>query len=237
MKCKTFQLIFLALIIFSSCRTSKEGSPYQLSNGYYKVKLTNLAKSRVYVDNNEDTISVYVVNNRNSGIDSLNSIKKTFVPVISNFSIVPVTFKHASFDVDFLTIPFKYRPVQNNFSRQFNTNLNGAVYVGYRSDIFQLQYKKTPFQKFARQIKHYGLSVGFFNGLGGSTMNSSVTDNQIAVEYDGVVWSKGIAGIIGINNFTIGLAYGYDNLLDKNRRFWLYQGKPWLGLAFGLNIN
>ena len=75
MRCIPFQLIFLALITFSSCGTSKQGSQYQLSNGYYKVKLTNLAKSRVYVDNIEDTILVYVVNNRNSAIDSLNSIK------------------------------------------------------------------------------------------------------------------------------------------------------------------
>ncbi|WP_165940196.1 MULTISPECIES: hypothetical protein [Dyadobacter] len=56
-------------------------------------------------------------------------------------------------------------------------------------------------------------------------------------EYDGLVWGKGIAGIIGINNFTIGLAIGFDNLLDKNKQVWIYQGKPWLGLAFGLNLN
>jgi hypothetical protein len=48
---------------------------------------------------------------------------------------------------------------------------------------------------------------------------------------------KGIAGIIGINNFTLGLAVGFDNLLDKNKKVWVYQGKPWLGLAFGLNSN
>jgi hypothetical protein len=68
-------------------------------------------------------------------------------------------------------------------------------------------------------------------------MNPWVTENQITQEYDGVVWSKGIAGIIGIDNFTIGLALGWDHLLDKNKNYWIYQGKPWLGLAFGLNLN
>ena len=68
-------------------------------------------------------------------------------------------------------------------------------------------------------------------------MNPSVTNNQITTEYDGLVSSKGLAGIIGINNFTIGLALGYDNLLDANKKKWIYQGKPWIGLAFGLNLN
>jgi len=237
MKQNAYWTVFIGFVIFSSCRTSKETAQYQLSNGHYKVKLSGQAKRTFYVNNDDDTISVHLVNQQTKFIDTLNNFKKTFPQVTSNFSVIPVVFKQTSFDIDFLTIPFKYRPVQNDFSRQFNTNLNGAVYVGYRSDIYQLQYKKTPFQNFARQTTHYGLSVGIFTGLGGTTMNPSVTNNQIAVEYDGVVWSKGIAGIIGINNFTIGLAFGYDQLLDPNKMFWLYQGKSWLGLAFGLNIN
>ena len=68
-------------------------------------------------------------------------------------------------------------------------------------------------------------------------MNPWVTNNQIVTEYDGVVWSKGVAGIIAINNFTIGLAIGFDDLLDNNKKYWIYQAKPWVGFAFGLNLN
>jgi hypothetical protein len=68
-------------------------------------------------------------------------------------------------------------------------------------------------------------------------MNPWVTNYQIDSEYDGLVWFNGFAGIIGVDNYSIGLAIGWDNLLDQNRRFWYYQQKPWLGLTFGININ
>jgi hypothetical protein len=64
-----------------------------------------------------------------------------------------------------------------------------------------------------------------------------VTQDQIAYEYDGVIWTKGIAAVMAVNNFTVGLAVGADWLLDRNRRFWIYQNRPWVGLAFGLNLN
>jgi hypothetical protein len=68
-------------------------------------------------------------------------------------------------------------------------------------------------------------------------MNPSVTNSLVAIEYDGVVWSKGVAGIIGLNSFTTGLALGWDHLLDPNRKYWIYKDKPWIGFVFGLNIN
>ena len=237
MKFRAVWTVFTFILGISGCRTGKETSNYQLSDGYYKGKIFNNQNNRVYIHNSEDTISIYLVQRKTKSIDTLNELKKTFPQLASNFSLMPATLKQASFDIDFLTIPFKYRPSQKEFPRQFNTNLNGALYVGYRTDIYRLRYVKTPFKSFNRKTPHYGLSFGLFTGLGGTTMNPSVTNNQIVSEYDGVVWSKGIAAIIGINNFTIGLALGYDDLLDYNKKKWLYQGKPWLGLAFGLNIN
>ncbi len=237
MKCRAVLTAFTFAIVTSSCKTGRETSKYQLSDGYYKGTTFSNQHNTVYIDNSEDTISIYLIQRQTKSIDTLNEFKKTFPQLSSDFSLLPATFKQASFDIDFLTIPFKYRPVQKDFPRQFNTNLNGALYLGYRSDIYQLRYIKTPLKNFTRQTLHYGLSFGLFTGLGGTTMNPSVTTNQITAEYDGAVWSKGIAGIIGINNFTIGLAFGYDDLLDNNKKKWLYQSKPWLGLAFGLNIN
>ena len=220
-----------------SCATIIPTSKYQLSDGYYKSKLFNNKQNPVYIYNKEDTINIYLINRFTKSFDTLINVSKSFPNLVTAFSLPPATFKQASFDIDFLTIPFKYRPGQEDFPRQFNTNLNGAVYVGYRNDVHRLVYKKTPFNNLQRNTQHYGFSFGLFTGVGGTTMNPSVTNNQIVNEYDGVVWSKGIAGIIGINNFTIGLAVGYDDLLDNNKKKWFYQGKPWFGLAFGLNLN
>ena len=49
--------------------------------------------------------------------------------------------------------------------------------------------------------------------------------------------TKGIAGLIGVGEFTFGAALGFDNLLDKNRKAWIYQDKPWIGFTVGFNIN
>ncbi len=68
-------------------------------------------------------------------------------------------------------------------------------------------------------------------------MSPHVTIERISQEYDGLIWSKGLAAIVGLNNVTAGVVLGWDHLLDRNRSLWIYQGKPWIGLAFGLNLN
>ncbi len=68
-------------------------------------------------------------------------------------------------------------------------------------------------------------------------MNPWVTNDRITIEYDGVVWTKGITGILGLNRFSVGVAAGWDDLLDRNKPYWIYQRKPWAGFALGLNLN
>ena len=223
------------LVIFCSCSSIRRTSKYQLSDGYYKSKLFDVKKNTVYIDNSEDTITIYPTHNKN--IDTSKHSKQIFTQLAYTVDSKSKSFNRTSFDIDFLTIPFKYRLSRQGFPRQFNTNLNGAIYLGYRNDVYHLRYEKTPLKNYQRYIQHYGISFGFFTGLGGTTINPSVTNSQLNSEYDGVVWSKGIAGIFAINSFTIGLAIGSDDLLDNNKKFWLYQRKAWIGLAFGLNLN
>ncbi len=227
-------IIISILILITSCRTNRELSTYVLSDGVYKSDLFSQLKEKVYIENDEDTLSVYLLGKE----DKTNPLQKqTFPQSLSKNALSDHSFTQTSFDVDFLTIPFKYRPTTNELPMQFNTSLNGAIFFGLRNDYYTLKYNQSPLNQYKRSTQHYGLSVGLFTGIGGTTMNSSVTRNAITTEYDGVVWSKGVAGIIGINNFTVGLSLGFDHLMDQNRQHWIYQNKPWLGLAFGLNIN
>ncbi len=237
MKCTAAWLFFAFLTGLCSCRTTADIPKYQLSDGYYKSKLFNQENQIVYIDNSGDTISIYLPNQLTKAINPLRSTRQTLPQTVSDITLKANTFRRASFDIDFLTIPFKYRPGTNGFPRQFNTNLNGAVYVGFRNDIYQLRYEKTPLKNYQRQTQHYGYSVGLVTGLGGTAMNPSVATNQITSEYDGLVWSKGVAAIVAINNFTVGLVVGFDDLLDYNKQYWIYQQQPWVGLAFGLNLN
>jgi hypothetical protein len=100
-----------------------------------------------------------------------------------------------------------------------------------------VNYIANPLSKSDRIVNHFGFSLGAFAGLGNTFMSPTNTNNLLQKEYDGILWSRGLAGFLAINNFTVGLALGFDRLLDKNHTIWIYQNKPWLGLAFGLNLN
>ncbi len=237
MKLNFIIISLLIIALFSSCGVLKNSPKYQLANGYYKSKSFSSKTEKVYIDNEEDTVYVYKFDKQLKTVDTSSKTRLVFAQKTSRINDNSKFFRQPSFDVDFVTMPFKYRPTQRGFPQQFNTNLNGAVYFGLRNDVYQLKYKETPLKKFERQTTHYGFSFGLFTGIGGTAINPWVTNNVVGYEYDGVAWSKGISAIIGINNFTIGLALGFDDLLDENKDFWIYQQKPWLGLAFGLNLN
>lgn len=163
--------------------------------------------------------------------------KLTYPQKTSTKTIRTNKYQQNSFDIDILTIPLKFRPSVSSFPSQLNNSLNGTVYVGYRNDTYSLSYDKNPIGILSQKITHYGISAGIITGIGTTAMNPFVTNNQIAIEYEGFVWSKGIAVIMGVDKFTFGIAAALDHLIDKNRSYWQYQGKPYVGLALGLNLN
>ncbi|MBC7390725.1 MAG: hypothetical protein H7329_16050 [Opitutaceae bacterium] len=234
-----FLLQFILLFIFSSCDVVKKATKYQFANGTYTTNKFHDKVAKVYVENREDTIAIYPLRKKDNQfqLDSLSASVKKFPIETITTDLMSQYFRQTSFDIDFLTLPVKYRFSTSSLPSQLNTNINGAFYFGYRTDIYKLKYKKNILRKYIRQKTHYGFSMGAFTGLGSTAINPWVTENHIALEYDGIVWSKGLAGILAIDNFTIGIGFGWDYLTDKNRKYWIYHNMPWLGLAFGLNLN
>lgn len=140
-------------------------------------------------------------------------------------------------DIDFLAIPLKYRLANSGVPAQLNTEINASAYFGLRTDRFSIGYEPSPLGIQERVIKHFGFSFGVLTGVGSTLVNPTTTNDQTVQEYDGIVWTKGVAGIFAINTFTIGVSIGFDNLLDQNRTIWIYESKPWLGFTLGLNLN
>jgi hypothetical protein len=225
--------IMLPLCSLIGCKRLQESSKYQFNEGNYKVK-TALHTGKAYVIPNEDSVKVYPLNK--AVFDSTNFIELVFPQKTAKPIPGRNLFTISSFDLDVLTILFKYRPSVSHFPNQFTTHLNGAAYIGYRSDVFRILYSKKPLYH-KRHIEHYGYSVGAFAGMGATAMNPWVTRNNITSEYDGFVISKGVALHVAVNTFTFGLAIGWDHLMDDNRKFWIYQGKLWTGITLGLNLN
>ncbi|MFW0717468.1 hypothetical protein [Pedobacter sp. N23S346] len=141
-----------------------------------------------------------------------------------------------TFDIDVLTVPFKIRPGVNGFPEQLNANFDAALYLGRRRDSYTIQ-KTRKGRSLKTKMTGVGYGYGGFIGIGSVTMNPFVTNQYIDYEYDGFVINGGIAGIYDAKKFNLGIAIGADFLVDKNRKSWIYQGKPWIGVLFGINLN
>jgi hypothetical protein len=234
---KNFSL-YIALISATSisCSAIKETSRHQMETGIYRLK--NQQNKNHYVVIEEKSIVLHPVTRTKAGWVADTSVASTIQLEDSDpANRRPVTFINRSFDLDILTILFKYRPYISGFPNQLTTNFNTAGFMGYRSDLYILSYDKNPLNSYQRRMNHFGYSVGFFGGLGSTQMNQFVTNDNVPSEYDGVVITKGIAGLVGIGNTTFGAALGLDHLMDKNYKVWIYQAKLWTGFTVGLNLN
>lgn len=226
-----------AIWLLSSCGIFRKSAKTDFVDGFYKQK-SDTSSQMVYVDVVEEDIRIHPALKPGNGwrVDTL-SLPVVYGPQWNGGQPPNPKFMSHSFDVDFLAIPLKFRPPQANVPFQLNTNLNGALYLGYRTDTYKVHYLPNPFGVSEREIVHFGFSFGGFSGLGNTFLSPTTTNEGIEQEYDGMVWSNGLAGIFAINKFTLGLAIGKDYLLDQNRSVWIYQNKWWFGLAFGLNLN
>ena len=238
---KTVTALFLLAVfaILQSCSALRQKATAPFTSGEYILHSeVDTTRTKVYALVTSDSINVYPIGDKTiaSAYDSKKNKVFLYPPERSTFYPKQV-FRQTGIDFDVLTIPFKYRPYTQGFPNQFNTNLNGAFYLGTRTDTYEISYKKTPLGQFAKNTAHYAFGLGVFAGLGSTFMNEWVTQPSIDKQYDGVVFTKGIAGILGIGNLNFGLTIGFDHLLDANHHAWIYQGKPWTGISIGLNLN
>lgn len=232
---KFFNLCFFSylIVLFAGCSILKKNILPEMENGQYKIR-SGVPAEKVYAVFEDSAIRLYPFV-RPYNPDS--SAAFLFIFNETEKNVLPLRIKKSSLDIDILTIPFKYRPSLKIFPNQLNTNFNGALFVGYRSDNYHFHYIQNPLRQNQRKVDHFGYSLGVFAGFGSTAMNPWVTQNSITSEYDGLVLLKGIAGILAIRSFTFGIGVGLDHLIDRNKKLWIYQGKPWIGLTVGLNLN
>jgi len=158
-------------------------------------------------------------------------------PFVKPVDFKGYTFRSNTFDFDILTILFIYRFPVDGFPPQLNASFNGALYIGYRTDIYKLSYNKTPLHFMKRSISHFGYTMGIFSGFGTARIDENNIEGALTYAYDGLVNLTGVAIIMALDKLSAGLTIGVDYLLDKNNNLWINNGKPWLGLSLGLNLN
>ena len=209
-----------SLLILSSCESLKESSKYQFVEGFYKASAKGKTE-KLYVLTGSDTIKAYRARDiSGERIDTTHALLFAFPPIKpDNFS--SIGFTRNTLDFDILTILFKYRFPVKGFPPQLNASFNGALYLGYRTDVYKLSYKTTPMRYVKRSITHYGYSIGIFSGFGTARIDEYDTEGAIAYEYDGLVNLTGVAIIAALDKLTAGLTIGIDHLLDKNSSNWI----------------
>lgn len=242
--CNPFWNLWRSVGIFSfllmqSCQTMRSSAKFGFNEGYYKSRIYHKKLKTVYVVPGEDSIRVYTKKAlQKATVDPEQSLKLAFPADSKPDSFTVYYFRKNSLDIDLATVILRYRPALAETPHQFSpAPFNWSAFFGYRTDLYKLNYKQTPLRNYKRDITHYGFSAGMFTGVGSTGIHNGVTRGNVPVGYDAPVLLTGFAAFFGIERFTYGFSSGYDFLLDRNRRHWIYQGKPWLGLSIGWNIH
>lgn len=212
----------VVLGLLTGCGALRDSPKYQLSDGVYAFRQQESRYIKTFVFVEADTVRI---------LDN----KSPFMPVIPLPTQAQFFLKY-SFDIDAMTVAFKYRPATSDLPRQLNTDFNGNVFIGYRLDRFKIDIKDTPLG-LRKHYYHRGITLGFFGGLGSTAVTPSTTSNLTLQEYNALILTRGIAIMIGVNNLTVGVGAGWDFLTDRDKNLWIYQNKPWYGLTVGLNLN
>ncbi len=224
MKC--LPVVLLIAVVLSSCASLTSLPESELAPGYYTFQhapLLPIQGSRsvkTYVDVKGDTLQIFPIDK------SIGMIKNSDDHI----------FRKQGVDVDVLVVPFKYRPAQATLPSQLTTDFNGNLFLGYRIDRYVTDHYDTP-AGLKRRLRHKAISIGCFGGIGTTFISPWTTGNQTTDEYNGFIFSRGFAAMVGIRSLTLGVGVGWDYLADRDKDIWIYQNKPWYGLTVSLNLN
>ncbi len=236
-----FACFILILSFLTSCSTLHKSSKYEFRDGIYQTKLVSKTKHEVYVFKiDDDSIIVCPVIEYPDSTAVLVKQKTIYTGLqkkIKDGYARHIFYKNA-FDIDAITLPLLFRPARDGIPNQLVTNFNGALYLGYRTDAYILDYARTPFNSYKQNIKHYGVSSGLFLGASSTFIdNNSIRNIYIDRDYEGVTLIYGLGINMAIENINFGLALGWSDLLDKYGEYWIYQGKPFIGFTLGISLN
>lgn len=237
MKRQKILIWFVISLFLTGCSFLQRKAMYGLPDGFYRQIDSQHISRKVYVEAMEDSFSIYPLTTLHPRKVNADAGTRYYLKDNSSSSASIGMLVKTSFDIHLTSVLIKYRFPTPALPNQFSNNFNGALYTGIRKDIIHFRNYNTPLKTKRQHMNHFELDGGAFAGLGTTPINASVTNNNITVEYDGLVLQEGVAAFVGIQNLSIGLGLGWDQLMDKYRRYWIYRGKTWIGLILGLKLS
>jgi hypothetical protein len=146
---------------------------------------------------------------------------------LSGLSDPPIVMHQYTFDFDVVTVPLRWRFRVHDQDPQLSAYINLSAYLGYRTDRITVITTRHR-DGFTRHIRRLGYGAGMIAGL--TPVNFETTIDMPA-------FTLGASLMADISGVSFGTAVGTDLLVGNTHVDWPYQGKLWLGLWVGLNIN
>jgi hypothetical protein len=140
-------------------------------------------------------------------------------------------------DIDITSILFKYRPSTHDLPSQLSTDLNVALYAGWRHDTYRIVGNTDDLGRTRNKVINRGYDFGFLAGTGSTVIGPATTHNTVTYEYNGMILEFGFAAFIETSFASFGIATGFDHLMNSDRNDWIYTKKPWLGFVVGIALN
>ena len=236
MKLRILSLLGLLGVLSNGCVYVNKITRHDLDSEFYKLKIEGADPVSVYTNVIEDSIFVYpvILEGKKTTPDVSSYLKAKISNIKPGDHFYKSCFVKNSIDVDLSTLLLKYRPSSKNVPNQLSYNVNAAMYFGLRKDFYKLIPYRSPLNEETSFVRQIGFDAGLFAGIGITPINPSVTEGNETLEYDGIVFQKGIAGFITIDRMSVGLSIGFDKLLDHNKNIWVYNNKPYIGLMIGI---
>src|ERR1700743_2093072 len=142
---RVFIGIIMVVASMSSCTMIRQSAKRNFNDGIYTTN--RFSKNEVYVLHiDDDTLSVFPVLEFKDSTAILVKQRVNYIANQKKFKDNKTnrTFYRPSVDVDLMTIPLKYRFAAAELPNTLTTNFSGAVFAGYRTDEYRLNYKRTP---------------------------------------------------------------------------------------------
>jgi len=235
MKKLFFSLAALLIIILSSCAPMGSIAIHEFKSGYYNHKSEKEGSKKIYAEVYEDSLVIYKMNPGSSKDPDPGSVTGTRISTLNPDSyLFNSKFIKNSIELDLSTMLTKLRPATYGVPFQLNANLNALIYMGARKDYYIFKSHKLPLNRDYSSVRQIGYDFGIFAGIGITPINATVTNSNTSLEYDGIVFQKGIGAFVTINYLSVGITLGFDNLMSSDSKIWIYNNRPYLGLALGI---
>lgn len=237
-KIKIIKLLIwlISFFLIAGCVPFDKIYSHEFDDGFFKLKSSGKKPESIYLNIADDSLKVYSVQKgkKLKLIDTSTFSGVNLKTIIPTDVLYNSTFVRTSPDIDLSTVLLKFRPASGNVPSQLSANFNGLFYVGFRKDFFKLKSSFSELHELSSFIRHTGFDFGLFAGIGITPVTPTTTMSRTIQEYDGIVFQKGFSVFVTYENMSVGMALGFDNLLDKNKSIWIFNNKPWVGLVIGI---